>query len=109
MGTKLFRELEIGQRFRMRNFPKTEWIKIEPVRFTAGQARYNAIAADGQRTSQIGHGAKCSLPPYDPPDAKPPSVWQQLTPRVRAKGWRNVGDLLAGLLAGTVAIPRKPE
>lgn len=110
MTTKLFKELDVGQRFRLATHQRRELVKIEPIHREGSKGvRYNAkYNPPDKGYANIGHGAKCLLPPYEPL-VKRPTTWQQLTPMVRAAGWRNVGELLAALLAGTVTIPKKPQ
>lgn len=109
MIIQLFKQLEIGQRFRLARAPRRDLIKIEPIRRpNSNSIMYNCQFVDTGRNTNIGHNAKCLLPPYEP-TTKRPTTWQQLTPAVQAAGWRNVGELLAALLAGTVEIPHKPE
>lgn len=109
MEIRLFRELAIGQRFRQHHSPRYELEKIEPVLRPNGKSvLYNARYLHSDQLANIGHGRKCRLPPYEPV-IKPPTTWAQLTPRVQAKGWRNVGELLEAFARGSIVIPRKPE
>lgn len=109
MTTKLFKELDIGQRFRLATHQRRELVKIKPIhREGSNSVRYNAkyVPPDAGYT-HIGHGAKCLLPPYEL-GPKPPTKWAQLTPLVQAAGWRNIDELHSAMLAGAVAVPRKP-
>lgn len=61
-----FKDLPVGARFRQVNHqPRREWVKVTPIEATATSARHNAISADGQRATQVGHATLVAIPPYD--------------------------------------------
>lgn len=104
-----FGQLPIGQKFRMKRFPREEWLKVAPVRNEDdNQIRYNALAlADGRRM-KFGHSAACILPPYNQVTQLSPSEWAALAEQVEGRGWCSVTDLHRAMLAGLVPIPPKP-
>ena len=109
MEIKLFKELPVGQTFRLARRPDVELVKIKPIHREGSKGvRYNAkrTLPDGGYT-HIAHGSKCLLPPYEI-GPKPPTKWAQLTPLVQAAGWKNIDELHSAMLAGAVVVPRKP-
>lgn len=116
METKLFKELAVGQTFRLARRPDMELVKIAPIGTEGGSGtRYNArylsgfpgaVAGQPGRYTHIGHGSKCEIPPYEQ-GPKPPTRWAQLTPLVQAAGWRNIDEMHSAMLAGVVEVPKK--
>lgn len=111
--TKLFKELPIGQTFRLARRPNIELIKIRNIGMEGSRGvRYNAeyvlpAGAPGKFTYVNGL-SKCLIPPYDL-GPKPATKWAQLTPLVQAAGWRNIDEMHSAMLAGVVEVPRKGE
>ena len=105
-----FKDLPIGQKFRLINWPGTEWVKT---RLTVTETtRYNAIGDDG-RTRTIGHGAKVMIPPYAPTAKtsaqKQKERYASLLARVQAAGWKSPAEFETAIINGIVDVPMKGE
>jgi len=105
-----FKELSVGQRFRLaRGGSQREWVKVEPVTTSPDHPRYNATADSGQ-TENFGHSAKVLTPPYgDTTQAdRQQRRYQRLKTAVQAAGWSSVAELESAMLNGWVAVPQRP-
>lgn len=98
-----FKELKVGQKFRKLNYPRTEWTKVELVRFKKGHVRYNATADDG-RTMNFGHGAKVLLPPYTLEEKKT-SLYHKFSEKLKQAGWKSETEYRRAVVTGHVTIP----
>lgn len=107
-----FKELSIGQRFRLVSFPKNEWVKVDqvPIDKVAQRSRYNALTVDGLRYDQIGHSAKVALPPYgDTTGAKRQKQrYAAYKAAVVLKGWKSIAEMETAIINGLVEPPAKP-
>jgi hypothetical protein len=108
-----FKEIEIGQRFRLARKQTLERVKIEPIRYESGSVRHNAEFVDGstsRRYDHIGHAAKVVLPPYgDTTQAnRQQKRYYRLKAAVVAAGWQSIAELETAMLDGVVDVPAKP-
>lgn len=101
---KTFKELPIGQEFRLARSPKEVWRKTAPTRTET--AYYNATSL--RRTSFMGHSAKVLLPPYEIP-AKKPNLYDKFAAQVRAAGWASAAEYYHAVVDGKVRLPKKGE